>query len=347
MPLDPLPPLAPHEKKTSPPKHVCSMSTPCPICLSDVGKCYHSFPKGTFKARFSLPILPKFVLKHYAANPPVWTWSIKDRPNKGKSFQVPTIPVASSKLAPKAVQWIAAVFHLFKAHLSPIAIDTETGRIHQAWLCLYQNNMYIHLQAQLKVSHKVSTQHSSPPPPTKGNTSVPVDGPSPFSNVIAELRAKIALLHKKLYNLAVPHKACCLRHSNPPPSPPLGVIPKEGSTNPTPSPPPPPFLLLKASQNGIAPDPHLPSWLTTALSIEDIPSAFKGTLYSPSSVTLSTTLPQGTVSTIKLAFEGSTPFYLGILPRGFLEVAPMADCSLVANVYRFPPDSTIPMACWK
>ncbi|KAI5988837.1 hypothetical protein EDC04DRAFT_2912445 [Pisolithus marmoratus] len=189
----------------------------------------------------------------------------------------------------------------------------------------------------------VPKQHVYPPSGSAEGV-LQVDGPSPFSNIIAELHAEIALLHKKLYNLTVSHEACCLCHSNPPPSPPLGVIPEEGSTHPTPSPPPLPFLLLKASQNGIAPDPHLPSWLTTALSIEDIPSAFKGTLYSPLSVTLSTPLPQGTVSTIKLAFEGSTPFYLGVLPGGFLEVAPTADRSLVAKVYRFPPDSTIPMA---
>ncbi|KAI6039581.1 hypothetical protein EDC04DRAFT_2895096 [Pisolithus marmoratus] len=276
--------LLPVGKNLPPPKHACSPSTPCPIHFSDVGKQYHTFLKGTFKARFSPPVLPKFILKHFAANPPVWTWSIKDGPNKGKSFQVPTIPVASNKSAPKAVQWTVVMFHSFKAHLNPIAINIETGRVHQAWLHLYQNNMYVHLQSQLKMTHHAASTHPPAPSPSPKGPNCPnpspMAGPSPSSDVIAELKAKISSLHEKLYNFVASHEACCLQCSNPSPSPPSESDSEEESTHPSPS--IPPFTLLKMGSEGPFPDPHPPSWLTTVLSREDIPPYFKGMLYSPS-----------------------------------------------------------------
>ncbi|KAI6034792.1 hypothetical protein EDC04DRAFT_2604946 [Pisolithus marmoratus] len=307
MPLDSVPPPSPHGKK-----------------LSDVGKHYHSFPRGTFKARFLPPIIPKFITRHFINNPPVWTWTVKDGPNKGKSFQVPTIPVTCDKSAHKVVQWIIAVFHSFKAHLNPVAIDTDTGRVLLGWLHLYQNNLYVHLWSQLKEAHLAGSKHAGPPNPPQKQPSAPTVRPSPSDIIIEELWAEIASLHEKLYNLATSHEACCLHSSNPPNPTSLGPIPKEGPS-PTPShSSPPTFTLLRSTCAGVVPNPSPLSWLTTALSSEDIPAAFMGVLYSPSSTTFSAPLPQGLIAAVKLTFKGSTPFYLGILPGGILEIAPSA-----------------------
>ncbi|KAI5982899.1 hypothetical protein EDC04DRAFT_2915169 [Pisolithus marmoratus] len=168
MPLDPVPPPSPRGKVVST-KHCCSSTEPCPIRLSDVGRRFHSFPKGTFRARFSPPIFPRYVLRYLASHPPVWTWMTKDGPNKGKSFQVPTVPIVCEKTAPRAICWLVAVFHSFKTHLNPVALDAETGKVRQGWLRLYQNNLHVHLQSQLK---------ASPPPPTPGQTLTSHPSPS-------------------------------------------------------------------------------------------------------------------------------------------------------------------------
>ncbi|KAI5989688.1 hypothetical protein EDD15DRAFT_2370395 [Pisolithus albus] len=128
MPLEPVPPSSPHGKTPSPSKHTCSPTVPCPLQLSEMGRRYHHFPKGIFRACFSPPALPKFVVSHFASHPPTWTWSVKASPNKGKAFQVPTIPIACDKTAPWAVQWIVAVFHSFKAHLSSSGLTPRVLR---------------------------------------------------------------------------------------------------------------------------------------------------------------------------------------------------------------------------
>ncbi|KAI6023500.1 hypothetical protein BKA83DRAFT_18211 [Pisolithus microcarpus] len=79
-----------------------------------------------FKAHFAPPALPKFVTSYFASHPPAWTWTVRGSPNKGKSYQVPTIPIVCKGDALRAVQWIVAVFHSFKAHLNPLAINPET-----------------------------------------------------------------------------------------------------------------------------------------------------------------------------------------------------------------------------
>ncbi|KAI6021286.1 hypothetical protein EDC04DRAFT_2607182 [Pisolithus marmoratus] len=184
MPLEPVPPPSPHGKNTSPPKHHCSSTDPCSIRLSDIGKWYHSFPKGTFKARFSPPAAPRFVLKHLTTHPLTWTWTTKEGPNKGRSFQVPTIPIVCEKAAPKAIHWIVAVFHSFKTHLNPVALDSESGK---------------------SLSH---------PPPTAPHLGPPTTKNVPESE-LSKLCKEIADLWKKFNNYIMSHEACCLCHSNP------------------------------------------------------------------------------------------------------------------------------------
>lgn len=155
--------------KIIPLKLTCSSTTPCSICLSDVGKRYHSFPQRTFRALFSSPVTPKFVLEYFAKLPPVRTWTTKDGPNKGNSFPVQTTPIICEKNAPKVVHLMVAVFHSFKTHLKPIAIDAETGRVHPGWLRLYRSNMYVHLRSQLKASlpKRAQPPPKPSPPPTR------------------------------------------------------------------------------------------------------------------------------------------------------------------------------------
>ncbi|KAI6000235.1 hypothetical protein EDC04DRAFT_2612098 [Pisolithus marmoratus] len=121
----------------------------------------------------------------------------KDGPNKGKSFQVPTIPIVCKKAAPCTVHWVVVVFHSFKTHLHPVALNTDSGKVHQGWLCLYQNNLYVHLWSQLKAP-------TSPPPPkpspqpTCPSGVLPAKGPPTTApDPIAELWAKISALYEK------------------------------------------------------------------------------------------------------------------------------------------------------
>ncbi|KAL4061955.1 hypothetical protein V8B97DRAFT_1878491 [Scleroderma yunnanense] len=68
IPLDLLPSPSPLEKPSSPPEHQCSRSISCTV-LSQIGKQYHTFPKGTFHACFIPPGVPHSILHHLAAHP--------------------------------------------------------------------------------------------------------------------------------------------------------------------------------------------------------------------------------------------------------------------------------------
>ena len=85
MPLDSEPPPS-LVGNTPPTKHFCLSMTPCRILLSDVGKCYHAFPKGTFRSRFTPPAVPRSVLRYLSTHPPSWSWTIKVGPNALPGF---------------------------------------------------------------------------------------------------------------------------------------------------------------------------------------------------------------------------------------------------------------------
>ncbi|KAI5988662.1 hypothetical protein EDC04DRAFT_2912469 [Pisolithus marmoratus] len=282
MPLDPVPPPSPHGKVVST-KHCCSSTEPCPIRLSDVGKRYHSFPKGTFKACFSPLIIPRYILRYFTSHPPVWTWMTKDGPNKGKSFQVPTVPVVCEKTTPRAIRWLVAVFHSFKTHLNPVAIDTETGKVHQGWLHLYQNNLHVHLQSQLKVA-------SPPSPPAKPWPPTPhPPGKTPAKAHPTTTNSQIAALQVEIRAHLFP--------------------------------PPPQFSLQGVNSDGspTAVTDH-PTWLVTALWTPDIPDCFTGNLVYTSPLTLSP-FPGNIIEAVKLKFGGASPFYLGVSWSRHLAVA--------------------------
>jgi len=123
MSLDPVPPPFPHGNSAPTTKHQCSLDTPCTVLLSEVGKCFHAFPKGKFYLRYSPPSIPLAVLRHFHAHPFTWSWMICSGPNVGKTMLVPTIPIACPKGSAKAICWVVALFHSFKAHLQSRALN--------------------------------------------------------------------------------------------------------------------------------------------------------------------------------------------------------------------------------
>ncbi|KAF9240490.1 hypothetical protein BU15DRAFT_74073 [Melanogaster broomeanus] len=210
---------------TSAIKHKCLSSEACIIHLSDIGRHCHTFPKGTFSARFAPPALPLFVTRYCAVHPLYWQWTTKSGPNAGKTFKVPAIPTHCSKGSPKAISWLVNVFHSFKAHLAPSALCD--GKVPKPLLQTYQSNMVLHLRAQLR-AHSLSD--TTPPslqpvvpgvaPPTlnpeKAVLHSPVMSPPPpahpFSNdasLIKSLKALYASAVSKTIALEAELAALC------------------------------------------------------------------------------------------------------------------------------------------
>ncbi|KAI6012364.1 hypothetical protein EDC04DRAFT_2904875 [Pisolithus marmoratus] len=341
MPLDPLPPPSPRGKIQSPPKHTCSTAEPCQIRLSDVGKRYHSFPKGSFKARFIPPSAPHFVLKHLAAHPPTWTWTTKGGPNKDRSFQVPTIPITCNKAAPRAIHWVVAMFHLFKAHLNPIAIDGESGKVKPGWLRLYQNNLYVHLRGQMK---ETTVPKRAPPMTTKPSpTPLPLVHPKhtpPQGNLLeaklSKLCQEITKLRDKFLNYIMSHEACCTCHSNSPSE----SSEEDHMTRATPC--PPPVLLTLLPDGLLKPVVNPLTWLVTALAQQDLPITFRDSVFVPSPLTPTTSFPEGTLEVIKLTFDGASPLFLGTHKDGDLRLSTATPASVVTISYNLPHDPYIP-----
>ncbi|KAN0087773.1 hypothetical protein V8E55_006394 [Tylopilus felleus] len=74
------------------------------------------------------------------------SWTTKGGPNQGKTFSIATIPIICDKEASKAIWWIVSLFHSFKAHLNPSALDSETDRVFPAIMKFYQSNMLLHFR---------------------------------------------------------------------------------------------------------------------------------------------------------------------------------------------------------
>ena len=190
MPLDSASPPPPVGKSSPPSKHQCSSTSPCAILLSEVGKHFHAFPKGTFRTQFAPPAIPSSVLKHVEAHPPTWSWMTKSGPCAGKSFSIPTVPTACSKDSPKAICWIVSNFHAFKSQLAPCTLDSETGWVLPGYVKLYQNNMLVHLRTQ-------QARFCAKTPPAAKLKAPTASSPLPPSLEIASLRAEIAALQTK------------------------------------------------------------------------------------------------------------------------------------------------------
>ena len=173
MPLDPVPPPSPRGKHHKEPPHCCDSLVPCIICLSDIGKCYHAFLKGTFHVCYSPPAVPSTTLKSFSTHPFTWSWTTKASPNIGKTFSVPTISIACNKDASWAVQWMVSLFQSFKSHLDPEALDPEMGQVLPAFVKLYQSNMLLHFHSQLTIPAHTILKAGVPPIPPHSSASPP------------------------------------------------------------------------------------------------------------------------------------------------------------------------------
>ena len=338
MPVEPTPPPSPRGKDSSPPKHRCPTSTPCTIRLSDVGRRYHSFPKGTFHARFTLPVVPKMVLRYFVANPFVWTWTTRAGPNEGKSFQVPTIPTSCQKTSHKAIRWIVAVFHSFKTHLNPIALEGDSGRVLPAWVCLYQNNFLIHIQRQAKAL-LLPTRPTTPCKAESPKTPTPTQTPIPSTTTeIAELRQELSDLRREFTEFWQAHRACCAL-----PSPSIRAAdqatedldPPNNKLTPLSSP------LSSPPSSPVEVSPWARPWLCRVKNHPELPPPYHS-ITGQDFLCHCKALPEDVTHAIKLVFKGTSPFYLGYSSTRSLFVAQRARRNQVTTTLHFPSDASVP-----
>jgi len=82
--------------------------------------------------------------------------------------------------------WIVSIFHAFKSQLNPQVLDQATGRVLPAYVKLYQNNMLMHLCAQLARPRAGKPSPSAAPPRAAPRSAVPKTPQTP-PDVIVEL----------------------------------------------------------------------------------------------------------------------------------------------------------------
>ena len=332
MPFEPQPPPSPVGKLTPPPKHSCSLSSPCLIRLSQVGKCYHAFPKGTFKACFAPPAIPCHVLQHLAKSPPTWTWTTRAGPRAGKSFQVPLVPTACGRDSPKAIQWIVTIFHAFKAQLAPQAISQETGQVLPSYVKLYQNNMLMHLrsqQAQLWARTKPSPTHTakvSSPPPHQ----------SLLLPTIADLLSQIEALRSDFEEFKRTHEASSSGASSSPSSSSEAVhtvLPND--------PPSPPSSTSSMSimEESIAHPSH--PWLQPIIDHRHSP-VFIHRIDSSMAPLFSHTMPDDVQQVLMVGYPKVSPRYLGVDSNGDLRVSAQCPSEFVKMLINLTEDDPQP-----
>ena len=332
MPLESQPQPSLMGKPTPPPKHSCSPSSPCSIHLSEVGKCYHAFPKGTFKARFAPPAIPRHVLQYLVKSPPTWTWTTRAGPRAGKSFQIPSISTAYSRDSPKAIQWIVTIFHAFKVQLAPQAISQETGRVLPGYVKLYQNNMLVHLrsqQAQLKARSKPSspqTMKACPPPPSQ----------SPPSPTIADLLSQIEALRSDFEEFKHTHEApSSVVFSSQASSPEAAhtVLPND--------PPSPPSSTSSMSivEESTAHPSH--PWLQPIIDHRHSP-VFISRIDSSMAPMFSYAMPDDVQQVLTVGYPKASPRYLGVDSNGDLRVSAQCPSEFVKMLINLTEDDPQP-----
>ena len=333
MPLEPQPPPSPVGKSSPPAKHLCSPSSPCQIRLSEVGKRYHAFPKGTFKARFAPPVIPRLVLQYLARSPPTWKWTTRAGPRAGKSFNVPSVPTACSRDSPKAIQWIVSIFHAFKAQLAPQALSQETGQVLPDYVKLYQNNMLVHFrsqQAQSRVTPKLTPSQTvrppsgiAPPQSTQGPT-------------IAELLSKIEELRSDFERFKRAHEASSSEDSSSPSSSPQAaptVLP-----NDPPSPPSSTSSMSIVEESKAHPD-H--PWLTPIIEHRHSP-VFIQRIDSSMAPVWSHAMPDDVQQVAAVSYPKASPRYLGVDSNGDLRVSAQCPSEHVTILINLTEDDPQP-----
>ena len=170
----------------------------CDIPISQIGRRYHYVLRQFVDTVFFPPSIPAWILRHLKAHPPKWTWTIR----AGTTLTVPTVPIHCSSEAHKAIKWIISVFHLFKKSLvhEETTINWE-GRILPQLIHIYQNNMLLHIAAQMRILE------CTPPVKSAKDAPSPPSGPSPpktaptHSKEHALCSAEIAALYVEITDL--------------------------------------------------------------------------------------------------------------------------------------------------
>ena len=316
-------------KPPPPQKHQCDPALPCTILLSEVGRHFHSFPKGALITRFVPPAVPVSVQRYLKSHPPTWSWTIKAGPNAGKSFSVPTVPTTCSKDSPGAVQWLVSTFHAFKAILTPMAFDKKTRQVLPAYVKLFQNNMLIHLVQQ-------SRSQMGPPPPTKSKA--PPGPPLPPSAPrveIATLRSELAALQAEFEEFKSLYESSSSKGSSPPS---IASAPHAASTV-VPAHPPSPSTVSTMSivQERTTQPQH--TWIQPILDHLHCP-AFLHHVDSSMVPSHSHAMPDNVYQTIVVMYPKGSPRQLGFDSNGDLCVAGSSPAS--SMVVCISADKTFP-----
>ncbi|KAI6016725.1 hypothetical protein EDC04DRAFT_2903105 [Pisolithus marmoratus] len=265
-------------------------------------------PQGLLQGPFHPTLSSQICLKASHHSPSDLDLDNQGWPQQGSLLPSPNHPYTCDKTAPRAIHWIVMVFHSFKAHLNPIAIDGESGKVKARWLRLYQNNLYIHLQGQMKeaAAAKRPVPPTPKPPPTALST--PSQAPPPPENLLesklSKLCQEISKLRDRLTNYIMSHEACCGCHSNSP----SDSSDEEVTTGITPPPQAPPPILLNLLPDGLLKPAANPlSWLVTAVNQQGLPYTFRDSIIIPSPLTPSTSFPEGTLEVVKVKFGNAPP----------------------------------------
>ncbi|KAI6017058.1 hypothetical protein EDC04DRAFT_2902762 [Pisolithus marmoratus] len=164
--------------------------------------------------------------------------------------------------------------------------------------------------------------------------------PSSLEHVLAEIQKELQELHTKFYNYVSTHEACCVKCGSQSSS---EASLEDGQEDQSDC-PPPPFQYYVPSVDGTSvEDTNPPSWLRSALSHPDTPLSFQSEIHTPDPISFNP-LPSGALNAIKLIFDGTPPFYLGIYRDRSLALATNAPRGMVSTSFRFPPDPSTPRA---
>ena len=110
------------------------------------------------------PLISCIVIQHFISHLYSWSWTTKAGSNQGKTFSVPTIPITCEKDAHKALHWTVSLFHFFKFHLNPEALDLEMERMLPSLVKIYQSNMLLHYWSQIaNQTSKLPKPKTTPP----------------------------------------------------------------------------------------------------------------------------------------------------------------------------------------
>ncbi|KAI6046792.1 hypothetical protein EDC04DRAFT_2597896 [Pisolithus marmoratus] len=201
----------------------------------------------------------------------------------------------------------------------------------------------------LNCYHNNPPMGKTPPPPSTSAqhqihalsiSQTLVKNPS-LEHVLEELQKELADLWEKFTNYISSHKACCARNNHS--SAESSEAEDDHDDNNQSNSHSPPLLYITDSEGVGMPDPNPPTWLATAVANPDIPSIFQGEVYSPDCLS-NDPLPRGTISAVKLIFEGTSPLYLGLLKDWSLVLATSAHHEAVDVTLRFPHNPSVPTA---